>query len=139
MKPWTIIRLVKNYPYFRAYVPDHPNCNKHGYVLAHRIVMENKIGRILSSNEIVHHKDENGQNNDPDNLELMTQAEHAFLHKSTGRAISELTCARCGKLFKKETRLVNKNNKKHFCNRTCYQGPRKILCPVNVDTDVSHL
>ena len=46
----------------------------------HRVVAEIKHGRRLSSGEIVHHRDENPRNNHPDNLEIMTQAEHARLH-----------------------------------------------------------
>lgn len=42
--------------------------------------MEQKLGRQLSSDEIVHHEDENKKNNHPDNLELMTRAEHIRHH-----------------------------------------------------------
>lgn len=39
--------------------------------------MENKIGRALLSEEIVHHKDEDPTNDDPDNLMLhANNAEH---------------------------------------------------------------
>lgn len=48
---------------------------------AHRVVMEEKIGRPLKPGEIVHHKDENILNFSPDNLQLLpSQAEHARLH-----------------------------------------------------------
>ena len=46
----------------------------------HRIVAEQKIGRPLRPGEIVHHIDGNKRNNDPSNLEVMTQAEHCKLH-----------------------------------------------------------
>ena len=46
----------------------------------HRVVMEKLLGRPLTSDEIVHHKDGNIFNNSPDNLELMTRAGHAILH-----------------------------------------------------------
>ena len=31
--------------------------SKYGYVLYHRILMENHLGRILNQNEVVHHID----------------------------------------------------------------------------------
>lgn len=46
----------------------------------HRIVAEEKIGRPLQPGEIVHHIDGNKQNNAPENLQIMTQAEHARMH-----------------------------------------------------------
>lgn len=47
----------------------------------HRIVAEKKLGRKLKPGEIVHHKDENKRNNDPNNIEVFkNQAEHARHH-----------------------------------------------------------
>lgn len=46
----------------------------------HRIIAEEMLGRKLLSNEIVHHIDGNSQNNDPSNLQVMTQSEHCRLH-----------------------------------------------------------
>ena len=34
--------------------------------------MENHLGRLLNSDEVVHHKDHNKFNNDISNLEVMT-------------------------------------------------------------------
>lgn len=51
----------------------------------HRVVAEKKLGRKLRKGEIVHHKDNNKRNNDPDNLEVLeSQAEHARLHAAQG-------------------------------------------------------
>lgn len=46
----------------------------------HRVVAEEMLGRPLAKGEVVHHKDGNKRNNDPKNLEVMTQSEHARLH-----------------------------------------------------------
>lgn len=49
-------------------------------VYVHRTVMEQKLGRKLKPGELVHHKDENKLNNDPDNLELTNRSKHAKEH-----------------------------------------------------------
>lgn len=47
------------------------------YVLQHRLVMEQHLGRYLEPGEVVHHIDENPSNNDISNLRLFaSQAEH---------------------------------------------------------------
>jgi hypothetical protein len=45
--------------------------------------MEKHIGRRLSRNEVVHHKDENKSNNDINNLEIMSRSDHSRLHAPT--------------------------------------------------------
>lgn len=54
--------------------------NRDEKIQEHRYVMEQKLGRRLTSEEIVHHKDGNKLNNDPDNLEIMTRSEHMTHH-----------------------------------------------------------
>lgn len=46
----------------------------------HRVVAEQMLGRPLKRNEIVHHIDGNKHNNDPSNLQVMTQSEHIREH-----------------------------------------------------------
>lgn len=47
----------------------------------HRVVAEEKIARPLKTGEVVHHKDGDIHNNNPDNLEVLaSQADHARLH-----------------------------------------------------------
>ncbi|MEB3302014.1 MAG: HNH endonuclease signature motif containing protein [Cyanobacteriota bacterium] len=46
----------------------------------HRVVAEQILGRPLRRGEIVHHKDGDKHNNDPSNLEVMTQSDHVREH-----------------------------------------------------------
>lgn len=46
----------------------------------HRLVAEKKIGRKLSKNEVVHHINENKQDNRPENLRVMQKEEHLRHH-----------------------------------------------------------
>lgn len=60
---------------------DHPNTNRDGYVLEHRLVMESIIGRFLTPEEIVHHRDHDRLNNDKNNLFLFPDnASHLRFH-----------------------------------------------------------
>jgi len=49
---------------------------KHGWVLEHRLVAAEVMGRPLMTNELVHHLDGNKTNNAPDNLRVVTSEEH---------------------------------------------------------------
>lgn len=66
--------------YLYIYKPTHPNSIKSGYVAEHRLVAEEKIGRFLKNNEVVHHINEKKHDNSPDNLQVITASEHNKLH-----------------------------------------------------------
>jgi hypothetical protein len=53
-----------------------------GWMLEHRWLMEQHLGRRLTSNEHVHHKDLSTDNNELSNLQLMTKSEHRRLHQA---------------------------------------------------------
>ena len=56
--------------YIYVWKPSHPHASKDGYVLEHRLVIERKIGRILTRREIVHHINHVRSDNRPSNLML---------------------------------------------------------------------
>ena len=68
--------------YKRKLVSDHPFADKRGYVASHRLVMEKYIGRYLTADEVIHHKDGNRSNNNISNLQLCAnQSEHIKIHR----------------------------------------------------------
>lgn len=46
----------------------------------HRLVAEKSLGRKIAENEEVHHLDFNHENNDPNNLIVITKSEHSKIH-----------------------------------------------------------
>lgn len=66
--------------YITIFCPDHPNATKDGHVLEHVLIMEKAIGRHLTKDEVVHHKNHKRDDNRLENLELMTFKAHAGLH-----------------------------------------------------------
>jgi hypothetical protein len=77
---WKGGRTINNgYVHIRVGISHHL-ANAKGYAAEHRLVGEAKIGRRLEMGEVVHHIDGNRQNNDPSNLEVLTEAEHRAEH-----------------------------------------------------------
>lgn len=64
---------------------DHPMATKSGYVAECRLIVAEKIGRNLRTEEHVHHIDLDPTNDHPDNLELLTRSEHMRVHRLIDR------------------------------------------------------
>lgn len=78
------IGLIKEYTYTYidadGYYVTRRNRNESAKRV-HRLIMEEILGRKLTTDEVVHHKDGNKLNNKPSNLQLMTRTEHINHHR----------------------------------------------------------
>ena len=119
---WKIENIISKGEYDYVRCREHPNATKNGYVLLHRIIMENHLGRILNSNEVVHHKNEIKKDNRIENLELMIGVEHARSHGlQRGKRWVVLKCPNCGIIFERphnQSCLV-KGSRFNCCGTKC--------------------
>jgi hypothetical protein len=61
--------------YVRIYMPEHPMASSAGYILEHRFVMAEMLGRVLLTTENVHHKNGDKTDNRAENLELWVRSQ----------------------------------------------------------------
>ena len=78
--------------YRHLYRPDHPMAMNSGYVAEHRLVAAEALGRMLTSDEVVHHINGVKDDNRPENLEVLQKRDHDRIPKPPPRAI---TCPHC--------------------------------------------
>ena len=110
--------LNEGYLYFCD--KDHPlSRGNSGMVLYHRHVASLSIGRWVSSDEVVHHKDENRLNNSPSNLEVLSRSEHSRIH--AGVYLVDIICPICKNLFRPRT------SGQLYCSTKCAASSRVII------------
>lgn len=73
---------TKNRKYVLVYAPWHPKAKDGRYIPLHRLLIETQLKRYLNSDEVVHHIDGDETNNHWENLELMSQSQHAKEHNN---------------------------------------------------------
>jgi len=67
-------KVTKN-SYKMVFRPEHPNSTKDGYILEHRLIMSQHLGRPLVEGENVHHKNGDRRDNRIENLELWSEVQ----------------------------------------------------------------
>lgn len=75
---WKGGRVIDKKGYIRIWKPDHPRASKQSYVMEHRLVMEQTLGRYLEPWENVHHINGIKGDNRPQNLELWASKQPAY-------------------------------------------------------------
>jgi len=95
---WSGLKRRKGYTtnghgYILLYLPGHPMASKQGYVMEHRFVMAERLGRLLTDSEVVHHNNGNKADNRPENLVVMESTAHNRLRK--GRKGTLVRCPHC--------------------------------------------
>lgn len=85
---WKGGRRETGHGYIYIYAPEHPNAINTGYVLEHRLVMEEKLGRYLREDEIVHHINGVRSDNRIENLEAKNNGDHISEHFKAGHEVT---------------------------------------------------
>lgn len=127
--------------YIGVYAPNHPRATKEGVVYEHVLVAEEKLGRYLKDEEVVHHIDENKYNNSSENLMVFkTNSDHSSFHK--GNKNIKLDNDVYVTLNKKEKYIVcpicNKNkmyNTAKMCIKCTNKNRKELLNGIEIDRE----
>jgi len=125
-KIFKIISICKGggYKYCRT-EPLHPNRNSKGLYTLHRVLLENKLGRLLTKKEIAHHKDGDKTNDNPKNIVLMSLKDHSSEHAKIRKVDDiKLLCPICNKKFELKPTCYRRRMKRSLskmlgCSRQC--------------------
>lgn len=124
-EPWTPENWDDGYiarGRMRVYRPDYPGM-KYGMGYAERAHVSFWIyaGKIPGDGECVHHIDGDKMNDNPDNLELMSHADHSALHHKKKKIT--LVCQNCGKKYSvlpgRIKGRMKEGKKMRYCSTEC--------------------
>ncbi len=86
---WNGGRIITSGGYVRVHYPNHPDA-VNNYVLEHRLVLEQKLGRPLKSTEVGHHLNGIKADNRPENLVAVPRGCHIHLAEPFKERIKQL-------------------------------------------------
>jgi hypothetical protein len=78
---WKGGKIITKSGYVKVKNYTHPYRTSNNYYPEHRLVMEEHLGRILSKDEKVHHKNGIKSDNRLENLLLLSNSEHSRIHR----------------------------------------------------------
>lgn len=81
--------FIKYNGYHAVYMPEHHRAFDNGCVYQHILVAEQKLGRLLLPDEVVHHIDKNKINNTEDNLMVFATDQDHILYHGGAKAIKQ--------------------------------------------------
>lgn len=78
---WQSQRLISSHGYIKIRVGiEHPLADPNGYAYEHLLVWASAGRRLPETDELLHHIDDDRQNNRLGNLELLKRCDHNALH-----------------------------------------------------------
>ena len=123
---WKGGRIKTTWGYISILCKDHPYADVNGRVKEERLIMEKHLGRYLKRSEIVHHKNLIKDDNEINNLQVVSPSQHRDIHlkgnknllghKHTDKAKRKISIGLTGRPVSIETRKklseLNKGQKR---------------------------
>ena len=110
--------------YILVYQPEHPSCQKAGYIPEHRYVIEKSIGRYTKGTEVIHHINGIRSDNRLKNLMLLKdQCDHKRIHEGWIKKNNKWfkTCSGCQSYLEVNTKnfFIRKSGKMFYVCKKC--------------------
>jgi hypothetical protein len=129
-------KYIKSPPKFPGKTYQNNYCYEHHYIFwKHN-------NQVPKNGECIHHIDGDPENNDINNLELLSNEDHGLIHGNDQKPILAnwvyLECPICKKRFfrlRRQTHLVKKKHRATFCSRKC-SGKYKTYLETNITNNV---